>query len=140
MSKIPHLSSAIAIISNPFKHLFHNRGSYGINFYMTLLSCCPASHYLIPNWDTSWSHAELTFSLESPFYILGSIIIFEFCLTTENHEEKFLIRIVGKGGSVRTNLYQHPLVHHINNRSQIPCISRKSIRCPSKYSIVFLFS
>ena len=96
MSKFPYLSSTKSIVHYPFKHLFYKWCSYRINLYMAFLTDSSPSHKFVSYWHTSWSHAEFTFSLESSFHILRSIIILQLCLTTENHEEEFLIRIIGK--------------------------------------------
>lgn len=96
MSEFPDLSPAKSIVHYPLKHLFHEWCSYGISFDMTLLTDRSPSHKFVSYWHTSWSHSKFTFSPESSFHIFGSIIILEFCLTTENHQEKFLIRIIGE--------------------------------------------
>lgn len=86
MGKFPYLSPAESIVDNPIKHLFHEWCSYGISFDMAFLAHRPASHQFVSYWYTSWSHSKFTFSPESSFHILRSIIVLKLCLTTENHQ------------------------------------------------------
>ena len=96
MYQFPYFSSTVAIVCHPFKHLFHQRSSFLINLYTIFISCARSWNYVITNWDTSWSHSKFTFSPESSFHIFGSIIVLQLRLTTEDHKEKFLIRIIGE--------------------------------------------
>lgn len=105
MNIIPNSTTTKTIIGHPFKHLFDKRGFCLINFYMTFFMDCSTSDEFIPQRYASWSHTEFAFSSETSRYILGSIIILEFCLATEDHEEKFLIWIIGKCRSMSTNLH-----------------------------------
>lgn len=115
MYEFPYFSSTIAIVGYPFKHLFHKRGSFLIDFYTIFVSCARSWNYVVADWHTSWSHTEFTFSSQSSFHIFRSIIVLQFRLATENHQEKFLIGIVGECRSVGANLYQYPFIHHVDN-------------------------
>ena len=105
MSKFPHLSSTKTITCHPFKHLLDKRGFLLVNFYMAFFTDSSTSYKFIAERYTSWSHSKFTFSPESSRYVFSPVIILKFCLATEDHEEKFLIWIIGKCRSVGTNLY-----------------------------------
>lgn len=107
---------------------------------MAFFSSRSSSDEFVSDRNTSWSHPKFTFSPQSSLHIFRSIIIFQFRLTTEYHQEKFLIRIIGECRSVGTDLYENTIVHHVDNRSKVSCISGKSIRCPGKDSIVLSLS
>ena len=85
VSEFPYLSTTKALGCYPFKHLFDQRSSFSIDFHVTFFMMCFSSYDIVSYGHHSWSHTELTFSSQSSSYILGSIIIFEFCLATENH-------------------------------------------------------
>ena len=105
MNIIPNPTTTKTIICHPFKHLLNKWGFCLVDFYMTFLTDRSTRDNLIPQRHASWSHTEFTLSPEPSRYILGSVIILEFCLATEDHEEEFFIRIIGKCRSVGTNLY-----------------------------------
>ena len=140
MGKFPYLSSTESIIHYPFKHLFYERSSLLVYANSAFFAHGSSSNQLIANRYASGSHTKFAFSSQSSLHILRSVIIFEFGLATEDHEKEFLIGVVGEARSVCTNLDKYSCIHHVDNRSQISCISGKSIRCPGKDSIVLSLS
>ena len=140
MGKFPYLSSTESIIHYPFKHLFYERSSLLVYTNSAFFAHGSSSNQLIADRYASGSHTKFAFSSQSSLHILRSVIIFEFRLATEDHEKEFLIGIVGEARSVCTNLDKYSCIHHVDNRSQISCISGKSIRCPRQYGIVASFS
>lgn len=105
MSKFPYLSTTKSFVSYPFKHLFYERGSFGIDLNVAFLILRSSTYDIISYWHHSRSHTEFAFSSEPSSHILGSVIILKFCLATENHQKKFLVWVISEGSSMGSDLY-----------------------------------
>ena len=102
----PYLSSAVSVLQYPFKHLLDQRGSYGIEDDRARVSYRPASCELIPEWYVSWSRPELTASTKSSLDVFSSVVILQFCLGAEDHEEELLVGVVREPLGVTADFFQ----------------------------------
>lgn len=83
-----------------------------------------------------WKMSCFCFGLQSSNNIYTSIIIFELRLRAEDHEKEFLIRSILEYLTVGSDFLKFPLIHKVNDRSEISSVSREPIWCPGENRIV----
>ncbi len=110
--------------------------SFRINSYPSSISHI-ASLIEISHGSFMRKMSSFCFCLKSSYNIDTSIIIFKLGLRAEDHEEEFLIWCILEYLTIRSYLMKSSLIHKVNHRSKISCISRKSIWSPGKDRIVF---
>src|SRR5688572_1504860 len=67
--------------------------------------------------------AHLTLGSNAAFYINALIVILQFGLRAEDHEQELFIRIVSKGLRIGADVQQLPLIHEIYNCAEITGVS-----------------
>jgi len=67
-------------------------------------------------------------------HVESPVIVLRFRLRTEDHQEELLVRIVRESLRVAADFLKKPLIHQIDDRSQVSGVSGESIRCPGQNS------
>ena len=80
--------------------------------------------------------SEFCFGLESSDDIYAPVIVLEFCLRAENHEEEFLIGSILENLTVGSDFLKLPLIHEVNHRPKVSSVSRESIWSPGENRVI----
>lgn len=102
------LPSAPAAIRNLGKYFFNDRCAVGVDVDFSFLMHVFAVQ--ISGWCNGGPEAHLALGLEPALYVDALVIVLEFRLTPQDHEQELFIRIVSESLAMRADLYQPLLV------------------------------
>ena len=121
------------LVRNFLESLFHERSSDRVGNDPVLLVFQSLLQRVAEGWDTR-TMSHLGPCLHAPLRVDSSVIVLKFCLTAENHEEKFLIRIVGEPLPMRSDFNETSLIHEVDDGPRSPAfllsLSAAHVRMP----------
>lgn len=122
--------AARASFRNETEELLDRRSADGIDNDFTFVSI-QAPLVQVAERRNARADAHLALVLESSFHIDPSVVVLQFRLRAEDHEEKFLVRGIRELLTGRSDFLQDSLIHEINERAKITSVPAETIRCPS---------
>lgn len=128
----PHMQSSptIFLVGDLLKHFLNDRCPVRVNIDVATLLLARAVQ--VSSRCGAWPQPHLASRSKSSFYIHHLVVILEFCLAPQYHEEEFLVRIVSEFLTIGTYLVELPAIHKINDSSEVPGIPRNAVGSPGQ--------
>ncbi len=125
------------LVRHPLEHPLHDRPSDGVDDGVTALGGILLPRVLVDvsRRRDAGPESHLAAGPEASLHVHSSVIILEFRLAPEDHEEELLVWVVSKALAVCAYLLEYARVHEVDDLAEVACVARDTVRCPGEDAV-----